>query len=154
MRLDLTSVMILLGLQMLAFSWRVAREIDGNESHPFLWVPLPDNVNVAAMLAVLYFCIIAPFTTTGIRLYSVGVLGRASFAAATVLIAAHPLIVASHYRLWRGVRRGAPAEESEKLPYCTRQEAVVQVVALAAAVVVFVWVLQAANGAAAVVQPR
>jgi len=28
------------------------------------------------------------------------------------------------------------------------------VVALAAAVVVFVWVLQAANGAAAVVQPR
>jgi len=144
MQVDLTSVMILLGLQMLAFSWRVIREANGNERLSFPWVPVPDNVNVVAMLAVLYFCIIAPLTTTGIRLYSVGVLGRATFAAATVLIASHPLIVASHYRLWSGTRRGAPSGNAQ-LAYCSRQEALVQLIAVAAAATVFVWVVQAAN---------
>lgn len=150
---DLTSVMILLALQLVAFGWRVAREVDGNEPHPFPWVPLPDNVNVAAMLAVLFFCIVAPLTTTGLRLYSVGVLGRASFAAACVLIVAHPLVVASHYGVWGGARQGAGPRESGSLPYCTRQEAVVQVIALAGATTVFVWVVQAANAPTIVLPP-
>ena len=82
MGVDLTSVMIVLALQLVALSWRVTRELNGNEPHPFPWVPVPDNVNIAAMLAVLYFCIVAPLTTVGVRLYSVTVLGRAAFLAA------------------------------------------------------------------------
>jgi len=143
MQVDLTSVMLLLGMQMLALGWRVNRELNGNRQHPFPWVPVPDNINIGAMLAVLYFCVIAPLTTSGIRLYSVSVLGRAVFAGATVLIAAHPLIVSSHYRLWGG--RRTLGGESKDLPYCTRQEGVVQLVALAAAAVAFMGVLRAAN---------
>lgn len=150
MRLDLTSVMILLGLQLAAFSWRLVREINDNEPHPFPWVPVPDNVNVGAMLAVVYFCIVAPMTTTGLRLFSVGVMGRASFAAATVLLAFHPLVVASHYRLWRGQRQ----TDETKLPYCSAQELLVQLVALAAAAVVFVMVVRAANAPTVVLPPR
>jgi hypothetical protein len=145
MAVDLTSVMILLALQVLAFSWRVAREVDGNERHPFPFVPVPDNVNVLAMLAVLYFCIVAPFTATGLRIYPVAVMAKASFAAACVLLIAHPLVVASHYRVWGGARRSADPDADAPLPYCTRQEAIVQVVALGAAAAAFLWVLQAAN---------
>ena len=141
MVVGLPSVMILLALQLLVFGWRILREIDGNEPHPFPWVPVPDNVNVAAMLAVLYFCIVAPLTTTGLRLYSVGVLGRATFAAACLLIVAHPLVVASHYRVWGGAGR----PEGDDQPYCTRQEAILQVIVLVGATAVFLWVVQAAN---------
>ena len=140
MTIDLTSVMILLALQMLALAWRIAREIDGRELHPFPFVPVPDNVNVAAMLAVVAFCVVAPLTGTGLRLYSVDVLGRAIFAAATVLIVAHPLVVAAHYRLWAGSRDSAAT-----IPYCTRAEAITQLTALIGAGATFVWVVQAAN---------
>lgn len=143
MSLDLTSVMILLGLQLGALAWRVRREINGLERHPFPFVPVPDNVNIAAMIAVLYFCVIAPATTTGLRLYSVGVMGRATFVAAAVLLVTHPIVVASHYRLWGG-RRSA-ARRDDPLPYCTAQEVVVQLVALAIAGVVFLAVIRAAN---------
>jgi hypothetical protein len=138
--------MVLLVLQMVALGWRVQREINGKEPHPFPWVPVPDNVNIGAMLAVLYFCIIAPLTTVGVRLYSVTVLGRAVFVAGVVLIALHPLIVASHYGLWSG-RRG---HDDASFPYCNRQEAIVQLIALALAATVFAWVLQAANTPTAV----
>lgn len=144
MTIDLTSVMILLALQLLALSWRVLREINGNEPHPFPWVPVPDNVNVLAMLAVLYFCIVAPLTATGARIYPVGVMAGATFAAASLLIVAHPLVVASHYGVWGGARR-ARRTEGDGLPYCSLQEGVLQLVALAAAAAVFAWVVQAAN---------
>lgn len=143
MSLDLTSVMILLGLQMAALAWRVRREINGLERHPFPFVPLPDNVNIAAMIGVLYFCVIAPATTTGLRLYSVGVMGRATFVAAAVLLVTHPIVVASHYRLWAG--RRAARHNGDELPYCTLQEAVVQAVALIIAGAVFLAVVRAAN---------
>ena len=149
MAVDTSSVMILLALQWLAFAWRVLREINGREVHPFPWVPLPDNVNILAMLAVLYFCLVAPLTASGLRIYPVGVMAHASFVAACVLIIAHPLVVASHYRVWGG-SRGA---QDEPLPYCTRQEAIVQIVALIAAAAVFVLVLQAANQPTVVLTP-
>ncbi len=152
MALDLPSVMILLALQLLALAWRVRREIDGHEAHPFPWVPVPDNVNVAAMLVVLYFCIVAPLTTTGLRLYSVSVLARACFAAACLLIVAHPLIVAAHYRVWGGDRGGTSPEGDQ--PYCTRQEAVLQVIALIGATVVFLWVLRAASAPTVTLPPN
>ena len=153
MTVELSSVMILLGLQLLAFGWRLAREIDGNEPHPFPWVPVPDNVNVVAMLAVLTLCVVAPLTTTGERLYAVGVVGRATFAAATVLIVAHPLIVAAHYRLWGG-RRGLRRREHDGPPYCTLPEAIVQLIALVAAAAVFVWVVRAANASIFLLPPN
>ena len=143
MAIDRTAVMMLLALQLAALGWRVAREIDGRERHPFPWVPLPDNVNIAAMLAVVLLCVIAPMTAIGMRLYSVNVLSRAVFAAACVLIAAHPLVVACHYRLWGGSR--STGVDKPALPYCGRSEALVQLVALIGAGAVFVWVLQAAN---------
>ena len=142
MAVDLPSVMTLLALQFVAFCWRILREIDGNEPHPFPWVPVPDNVNVAGMFAVLYFCIVAPLTTTGLRLYSVGVLGRATFAAACLLIVAHPLVVASHYRVWGGT---GGSGDDDAPPYCTRQEAILQLIALVGAATVFVWVVRAAS---------
>jgi hypothetical protein len=145
MPVELSSVMILLAMQSLAFCWRVLREIDGNEPHPYPWVPLPDNVNVLAMLAVLAFCLIGPFTATGHRVYPVLVMSKATFAAACVLIVAHPLVVASHYRVWGGRARGAGADSEQRVPYCTRSEAIVQLIALVCAAAVFVWVLQAAN---------
>lgn len=150
MSVDLSSVMILLGLQVGALAWRVSREIDGREKHPFPWVPVPDNVNAASMLAVLYFCLLAPLTTTGLRLYSVSVMGRAVFVAAVVLVVVHPLVIASHYRLWAGRRGG----ETTPLPYCTAQEAVVQVAALIIAAAAFVWVLQAAAEPTVVLTPN
>jgi hypothetical protein len=139
MQLELSSVMMLLVLQLMALAWRVHREVAGNEPRPFAFVPVPDNVNIGAMIAVLYFCVIAPLTTTGLRLYSVNVMGRAVFVGALVLLIVHPLVVASHYQLWRGKRaRAEPA-------YCTRQELVVQAMSLVIAGIVFMAVLRAAN---------
>ena len=41
MAIEPNAVMILLALQLAAFGWRLAREIDGREEHPFPWVPVP-----------------------------------------------------------------------------------------------------------------
>jgi len=150
MTVDTSSVMILLGLQWLALGWRVLRELNGREAHPFPWVPVPDNVNVLSMLAVLYFCLVAPLTASGLRVYPVAVMAHASFVAACVLIIIHPLVVASHYRVWGG-SRGAP---NEPLPYCTRQEAVIQIVGLVAAAAVFMLVLAAAEEPTIVLTPN
>jgi len=144
MSVDVTAVLILLALQAGALFWRIAREVDGRDPNPFPWVPVPDNVNVAAMLAVLALCLVAPLVTTGQRLYAVGVLSRATFVAATVLIVFHPLVVASHYGLWAGRRAASRKAEAR---YCTGQEAIVQLVALGIAATVFVLVLRAANAA-------
>ncbi|NKB89119.1 MAG: hypothetical protein GKS06_12960 [Acidobacteria bacterium] len=139
MQLELGSVMMLLILQLSALAWRVHREVAGNEPRPFAFVPVPDNVNILAMISVVYFCVIAPLTTVGIRLYSVTVMGRAVFVAALILLIVHPIVVASHYQLWRGKR-------DLKAPgYCTRQELLVQAVGLTFAGLAFLAVLRAAN---------
>ena len=52
MQLELSSVMMLLILQLSALAWRVHREVSGNEPRPFAFVPVPDNVNIGAMMAV------------------------------------------------------------------------------------------------------
>ncbi len=142
MPIDLQNVLTLVALQFLAFGWRVVRELEGKDAKRYPWVPVPDNVNLASMVAVVYWGALVPLMSPAIGSYTLPPLGRAIFAAAMVLLVAHPIVVASHYRLWDGGGRGINLREAEEHPYCTRQEALLQLIALATAVTAALMVLR------------
>ncbi len=147
MPINLQSVMILLALQLLVFGWRIAREVNGQEPHSFPWVPVPDNVNVASMLAVLYACVLVPVRTLSPigESFVLAPIGRAVFAAAALLIVAYPLVVAAHYGLWSGTGGGSDVAEKTERRYCSRAEGLVQLIALLATGAVFFQVLQSGS---------
>lgn len=142
MSLELPAVLILLGLQLTAFAWRVVREIRGDDPVKHPWVPVPDNINLAAAFAVAWWCVLIPLMQPVSPGFVLAPFARAVFAAAVVLLIAHPIVVAAHYRLWDGEGRGINMREATEHPYCTRQEGLLQLIALAAAITVAFLVLR------------
>jgi hypothetical protein len=49
-----------LALQFVAFGWRINREITVSDEGRRPWLPLPDVINIASMVAVVVFCILIP----------------------------------------------------------------------------------------------
>ena len=113
-----TIVPVLLGLQFAAFGWRILREISLEDQRRRTWFPLPDYINILAMLAVIALCIVWPLHNGASE-----DLSRACTAAAAVLIGFHPVSMAAHYRLFARSGRRIYVEQGRDYPWITAQEA-------------------------------
>jgi hypothetical protein len=106
---------IILGLEFAAFGWRVNREINVGDENRKTWLPLPDIVNIVALLLVVYFCIVVPLDQGDYVIWS-----RKVLAAAGTLIAFHPLTMAAHYGL--PYRKQRPKKKNGDFQYAPIEE--------------------------------
>lgn len=106
---------IILGLEFAAFGWRVNREINVADADRKTWLPLPDVVNIVALLSVVYFCVVVPLAQGDYVLWS-----RRVLAAAGTLIAFHPLTMAAHYGL--PYRKQRPTKKNGDFKYAPIEE--------------------------------
>lgn len=85
----------LVALQFVSFGWRLNREITVGDGQRRTWLPLPDVLNLMALLAVVLFCVVMPMAgNTHPRLV------RTTLSIGYTLIAFHPFNEAAHYRLF------------------------------------------------------
>jgi hypothetical protein len=94
----------LLALQIAAFTWRIAREIDVAEKKGDInWLPWADRMNMFAMVLSLAVFICPLFTRSEILI-------EGAFLESVILSMGYPFAVASHYDLWveglRDIERG------------------------------------------------
>ena len=94
-------------LQLLAFGWKVNREINVADAGRQTVIPLPDVINIVSLFATVGCGVVLPLATESYLWLARMVLG-----AAYVLIAFHPWTVAAHYRLWR--RNGASRKATDQ----------------------------------------
>jgi hypothetical protein len=106
---------IILGLEFAAFGWRVNREINVGEGDRKTWLPLPDVVNIVALLMVVYLYVVVPLAHGDYTLWS-----RRVLAAAGTLIAFHPLVMAAHYGL--PYRKQRPKKKNGDFQYAPTEE--------------------------------
>jgi hypothetical protein len=128
-------VATLLALELGAFGWRINREITLGDQTRRTWIPVADLINIAALLAVTTLCIVAPL--------AIGVFGRVAKTALAVgfmLIALHPINIASHYRLFSRAGRTVYTSTGRDYPYLTRQEAISLAFSILAATAAGGWV--------------
>jgi hypothetical protein len=112
-------VPVVLALQFAAFGWRIAREIAIGDERRRTWFPLPDYINVVAMLVVVACCVVWP-TIVGVF----GSVSKGSLVGAAVLIAMHPVSMAAHYRLLWGGGRHLYDSLGKDYPWITGQEVI------------------------------
>lgn len=117
---------IILGLEFAAFGWRVNREINVGDANRRTWLPLPDMVNIVALLLVVYFCVVVPLGQGDYVIWS-----RKVLAAAVTLIAFHPLTMAAHYGL--PYRKARPKGKDGDFRYAPIEEILTLCVSLALA---------------------
>src|SRR5258706_176974 len=117
---------MLLALEFAAFGWRVNREIQVGDAKRRTWFPLPDIVNIVALLALTGLCVVLPLAEGQYLPAS-----RKMLAAAATLIACHPLTMAAHYGLFRQDR---PRGKDGDFQYAPTEEIVSLMVSLALAV--------------------
>ncbi|MBZ5529979.1 MAG: hypothetical protein LAO20_00985 [Acidobacteriia bacterium] len=108
----------LISLQIVAFGWRLNREITQADNRRITWLPLPDYLNLASLLAVVTVCVIMPAT---------GALApraaNTALSVAYVLIAFHPINEAAHYRLlFSKEGRTIYRKMGRDIPWVTDQE--------------------------------
>src|SRR5437773_8550760 len=84
----------LIALQFVAFGWRINREITVEDQQRKTWLPLPDFLNIVALVTVVFCCIVLPLACDVNRFSS------AVLSVGYVLIAFHPISEAAHYRLF------------------------------------------------------
>jgi hypothetical protein len=108
---------MILSLEFVAFGWRVNREINVADRSRKIWVPLPDLLNIVALLFVVCFCIVVPLAEGDYNVWS-----RMVLAAAGVLIAFHPLTMAAHYGL--PYRKQRPKRKDGDFQYAPVEEIV------------------------------
>jgi hypothetical protein len=84
-----------LALQFAAFGWRIVREIQLGDEGRRTWFLVTDFLIIGSMCAVVAICIVLPIA------------GRrepwaiaCTLAVAYIIIAAHPINTAAHYRLF------------------------------------------------------
>jgi len=118
-------VPLLLALQFAAFGWRINREIAVSDEGRQSWLPIPDIINVLSMFSVVMFCILLPLRTGSFTQASI-----TCIAAASVLIAFHPVSMAGHYRLFSPLGRSVYSQRGRDYPYVTDQEIVSVVLSL------------------------
>jgi hypothetical protein len=107
----------LIALQLVAFGWRVNREINLRDADRGSWIPIPDVLNMMSLLATVICLIVVPITTGAYFWLSRIVLG-----AGYVLIAFHPFTTAAHYRVWSGETKSGHVTDGKDHPYATGEE--------------------------------
>jgi hypothetical protein len=117
---------VLLALQFAAFGWRINREIPLGDAGRRTWFPIADFVNMAALISVVFFCVVWP-----IYIGSFTRISRIAIAVGFVLIAFHPVTMAAHYRLFsRNGRSIYIKKPGDDYPYATEQEIVALLISI------------------------
>lgn len=99
----------LIALQIVAFTWRVSREIAVDERGDISWLPPADIMNLVAMV----------FAFFGVFVPAIAGIGgpqipRLALGLSIILFAGYPFALAGHYDLYKKGRRS--------MAYATRQE--------------------------------
>ena len=115
----------LIALQFVVFGWRIAREVSLGDEGRRTWLLFSDFLNLAAMVAVVSFCVVVPLKTASFTVVSRTILG-----AGYVLICLTPLIIAGHYCLFSREGRSAYTRAGQDYPWVSRQEAILIAAAL------------------------
>jgi hypothetical protein len=127
-----TLVSVVVGLQFVAFGWRINREIPVGDAGRKTWFPIPDVINILSLLSVVLFCIVEPLASGQFAKSARVVLGVAS-----VLLAFHPLCMVGHYRLFTAEGRKIYLKHGkDDYPYCTGAELAFSAAGLIAATIV------------------
>ena len=120
-----TLVTAALGLQFAAFGWRILREIQLEDEGRRTIVT--DFFVILSMGAIVANCIVLPFAG-----YREPLLMARTVAIAYIIIAAHPLNTAAHYRLFSPYGRLKYRQQGRDVPYVTDQEWVTLLLTVAA----------------------
>jgi len=118
-------VAIVIALQFAAFGWRINREIKVGDEERRTWLPLPDVINIIALLTTVVLCVVIPLIS--------GEFGKTSkvvLAITAVLIGFHPINVAAHYCLITGRGRERYLKKRGDYPYATGEEFITIVISL------------------------
>jgi hypothetical protein len=107
----------LIALQVVAFGWRVNREINLRDADRGAWIPVPDVLNIMSLLAAVICLIVVP-----IAIDAYFWLSRIALGAGYVLIAFHPFTVAAHYRLWSRESKSSNVAGGKDNPYASGEE--------------------------------
>lgn len=112
-----TLVTAVIALQFAAFGWRIVREIQLGDEGRRTWFLVSDWLIIASLCSVVAFCIVMPLAGRS----DPSIIARA-IASAYVLIAAYPINVAAHYRLFSPYGRTKYRQAGRDVPYITDQE--------------------------------
>jgi hypothetical protein len=112
-----TLVTSALALEFVAFGWRIVREIQLGDEGRRTWFSVTDYLIIVSMAAVVFFCIVLPFAGLGNPAYI-----AKSLTSAYVVIAAHPINTAAHYRLFSRGGREKYREAGRDYPRISDQE--------------------------------
>ena len=83
-----TAAAVLLGFQLAAFSWRIAREVRMGDRDDTMWLPWCDRVLLVAILLTGSVLVPTPLPIEMIR---------SCFGAAVILVSTYPIGLAAHY---------------------------------------------------------
>jgi hypothetical protein len=128
-------VPVLIALQFAAFGWRVNREIAVGDQKRRTWFPVPNILNIMALLSVVAACVLTPLATQKFDTFPKTVL-----SIGYALIALHPINVAAHYRLFSRDGRSVYINQGEDYPYLTDHEKVTLVITLLVTVAIGLFV--------------
>ena len=130
-----TLVTSALALQFAAFGWRILREIQLGDENRRTWFLVSDWLIIGSMCAVVAFCVVLPLAGLG----NESQVAKA-IASAYVLIAAHPINTAAHYRLFSRYGRAKYRQAGRDVPYISDQEWLTLAVTVAALAATLVFV--------------
>jgi hypothetical protein len=112
-----TLVTTALTLQFAAFGWRIVREIQLGDEGRRTWFLVTDFLIIGSMCALVAICIVLPIA--GHREpWAVA----CTLAVAYIIIAAHPINTAAHYRLFSRWGRWKYRQQGRDVPYVSDQE--------------------------------
>lgn len=131
-----TLVTAALGLQFAAFGWRILREIQLEDEGRRTWFLVTDFFIILSMGATVANCIVLPLAG-----HRDPLLIARTVAIAYIVIVAHPLNTAAHYRLFSPWGRTKYRQQGRDVPYVTDQEWITLLLT-AAAVGTALWLLQ------------
>lgn len=118
-------VIAVIALQFAAFGWRIKREIQVGDEERRAWLPLPDVINIIALLATVVFCVVIPLISR-----EFGKTSKVILTITAVLIGFHPINVAAHYCLITGRGRERYLKKRGDYPYATGEEFITIVISL------------------------
>jgi hypothetical protein len=126
----------LIALQIVAFGWRLNREITVGDDDRKTRLPLPDYINLASLLATVTCGLVLPLGWGYSRLQGPAIV------AGYALIAFHPISEAAHYRLFSKKGRSVYLDAGRDYPWITDQEVatVILSVLCASAVAAKAWI--------------
>jgi hypothetical protein len=126
---------VLLALQFAAFGWRINREISLGDEGRRTWLPLPDLINIASVVAL---CVVRPLASGDFDRFA-----KVTLAVGYALIAFHPLNAAAHYRLFSRLGRSKYTRARQDYPLVTDQEVISLIISISVAIALGLWVWRA-----------